>query len=76
MKRVVIVLVVALSMLAFSHNVATSGGVTEAISKAIKEGAKKIGKFASKKPVDKKTGTYLIGGAAAADTMNKQGNKK
>lgn len=72
MKKYIAIFLIAFSFLSFTANYSTaapSGNV-------IKEIGKKIGKFFSKKPVDKKTGKYIIGGAVVNDTINKKDNKK
>lgn len=72
MKKYIAIFLIAFSFLSFTANYSTaapSGNV-------IKEIGKKIGKFFSKKPVDKKTVKYIIGGAVVNDTINKKDNKK
>lgn len=76
MKKIIVTLIMASSVIFFSQNVAISGGTTKALSTIIKESGKKIGKFFSKKPIDKKTGGLMVGGAAVTDGRNNKDSKK
>lgn len=71
MKKILFVLFIMFTfMFTYVDNSKSSG-----VSKIITNTTKKVGKFFSKKPIDKKTGKYLLGGAVVNDSINNNKDK-